>query len=135
MNKVKFILLVANFIFAMALTVSCSDDNDSSGKEKAFGCRPGAKDLCFEVPISFFTGEGLSFNQAKAGMSESCRDMNEDDDGNGIGIFYENGCSSENVLLECDCSNVNYGECQPPLIFYFYEEQMKNMTCNEAFGL
>jgi hypothetical protein len=125
--------IISILVLAMAFTFSCSDDKDSD-KVEAFGCRPGAKNICFEIPVSFFTKEGYSISTAMAGTKESCENMNEDDDGNGIGVFYESGCPGGSAL-ECSCPNENSTECQAPFSkFYFYDAIFKNMTCDEAFS-
>jgi len=118
-----FLLLAASLLLASALTLSCSDDKDKN-KVESFGCRPGAKNLCFEMPLSLL----------KAGMKERCEEMNDDpENGIDVGMFYENGCPSGSVL-ECDCNDINSGECSPPVLkFYFYDAYYKDITCDEMF--
>jgi hypothetical protein len=134
MNKVKLILLAASLSLVMVLTLSCSDDKDGGNKADVFGCRPGAKNLCSEMPVNYLLGQGATYSQVKAGMKESCETMNDDPEhGIDVGIFYENGCPGGSVL-ECDCQKVNSGECQLPFSkYYFYDAQYKDLTCEEIF--
>jgi len=129
-------LLAVSLFLTTALILSCSDDKDENGsKVEAFGCTPGAKNLCFEMPVSFFLGEGLNYNQAKAGMKENCESANDDPDyGIDVGTFYENGCPSGSIF-ECDCQKINSGECQLPFSkYYFYAPDYAGLTCEQIFG-
>jgi len=120
MKKILFVSMVASLLF-----ISCSNDKDNESSESGIvSCRYGDSDLppravklgnvCLEITVSILKESGYSVNDIKA---------------NCVGQFLNEVCPSGSVL-KCG-SNSEY----PYKVVYLYDEQYKNMTCEEFWEL
>jgi len=115
MNRTKSILVAASFSLALALTLSCSDD-DSGGRGSVVGCK--YEDRCYEEPASYCE-DGYCYDADDS--KKECEGYDEDG-----GRFYNDGCPSGSSLKCSDPEN-------PAFAVYFYGSYFNGKTCEE-FG-